>query len=236
MKNADMTLDDRDRDRDQAQAQSLDLRTWPRRSAFDLFRHFDKPWFSVCVRVDVTALKPALAQLGGGRFSLACHHAALREAHRVRAFRLRFEGTGVQVLHSVRGSTTVARPDGSFGFATLPYDASFQRFAAGGAVAMQAARDGTAPLLAEADEHRFIHFTTLPWLHFTSFTHARELHHADIPKIAFGRVQEEHGRQWMPLALEVHHALVDGADAGDFVTGFEAALRDPLPWLTGAAT
>jgi len=212
---------------------ALDLATWPRRSAFDLFRPFDKPWFSVCVRVDVTALKPALAQLGGGRFSLACHHAVLREAHRVRAFRLRFDGPGVQVLDSVRGSTTVARPDGSFGFATLPYDADFSRFAKQGAAAMQAASAGAAPLLMEAEEHSFIHFTTLPWLHFTSFTHAREQAHADIPKVAFGQVREEGGRQWMPLALEVHHALIDGADVGDLINGFEALMRDPLPWLSG---
>jgi len=77
--------------------------------------------------------------------------------------------------------------------------------------------------------------TTLPWLHFTSFTHAREQAHADIPKFAFGRVQEEGGRSWMPLALEVHHALMDGADVGDFVGGFEALMRDPPPWLSGAA-
>lgn len=214
-------------------SQPLDLARWPRRSAYELFRHFDKPWFSVCVRVDVTALKPALAQLGGGRFALACHHLALREAHRVQAFRLRFDGDGVQVLDRVRGSTTVARPDGSFGFATLHHDADFTRFAAAGAAAMQAARQGQDPLVVEADEHTFIHFTTLPWLHFSSFTHAREKAHADIPKLAFGRVKEEAGRQWMPLALEVHHALMDGADVGDFVQGYEAAMADPLPWLTG---
>jgi chloramphenicol O-acetyltransferase type A len=98
---------------------------------------------------------------------------------------------------------------------------------------MRAAGEGHTPLLLETEEHSFIHFTTLPWLHFTSFTHAREQAHADIPKLAFGRVLEEGGRQWMPLALEVHHALMDGADVGDFVQGFEALMRDPLPWLSG---
>jgi chloramphenicol O-acetyltransferase type A len=223
-------------DKNAGMPQTLDLNTWPRSGAYRLFRDFDKPWFSVCVRVDVTALKPALAQLGGGRFALACHHAALLQAHRVRAFRLRFEGPGVQVLDTVRGSTTVARADGSFGFATLPYDADFTRFASTGAEAMRVASEGAAAALAVvAEEHTFIHFTTLPWLHFTSFTHAREQQHADIPKIAFGRVQADGGRHWMPLALEVHHALVDGADVGDFVTGYEALMRDPLPWLTGTA-
>jgi chloramphenicol O-acetyltransferase type A len=216
--------------------QALDLARWPRRSAFEHFRHYGKPWFSVCVRVDVAALKPALAQVGGGRFSLACHHAALRECNRLQALRLRFAGTGVDIMEQAHGSTTVLRPDGSFGFAHLPFDANFERFAAAGQQTMQAAAAGGPPLLEPpGDERSLVHFTTLPWLHFSSFTHARDSHDADVPKLAFGRVLDDGPQRWLPLALEVHHALVDGADVGAFVAGFEAAMRDPLPWLTGAA-
>ncbi len=214
--------------------QALDIANWSRRHAFLHFRRYAKPWFSVCLRVDVTALKPALAQLGGGRFSLACHHAALREANRVRAFRLRLAGDGAEVMDAVHGSTTVLRPDGSFGFALLPFDPGFPRFAEVGAVQIQTARDaGPAPLAAMADERTLMHFTTLPWLHFSSFSFARGQHDIDTPKLAFGRVQQEGGRQWMPLALELHHVLADGADIADFMAGFEATLRDPSPWLRG---
>ena len=211
--------------------QALDLDRWPRRSAYELFRHFEKPWFGVCVRLDVAPLKAALAQRGGGRFSLACHYLALHQAQQMATFRLRFDGEGVQLLGRVHGSTTVARADGSFAFATLPYEPGFARFAARGATAMQAARDGTAGLATVADEHRFLHFTTLPWLHFTSFAPARERQHADIPKLAFGRVMADGPHQWMPLAVEVHHALVDGGDVGAFVTGLETMLREPSAWL-----
>ena len=40
-------------------------------------------------------------------------------------------------------------------------------------------------------------------------------------------------RQWMPLSVEVHHALMDGLHAGSFIQGFEAAMREPLAWLQG---
>lgn len=213
----------------------IDLNTWPRRHAHRHFRHYPLPWFGACVRVDVTALKPALATLGLGSFSLACHHAALREANRVRAWRLRLDGEGVVELEAVHASTTVAREDGSFGFALLPWEARFDDFVARGAAAMQAAKsaDLDNPLAPTDDERSQVHFTTLPWLHFSSFSFARGTAGTDIPKIAFGRVQEEAGRQWMPVALELHHALADGADLGEFVAGFEAAMRDPLDWLRG---
>src|SRR5688500_11453934 len=34
----------------------LDLETWPRREVFEFYRRFDKPYFNVCLRLDVTNL------------------------------------------------------------------------------------------------------------------------------------------------------------------------------------
>ena len=80
-----------------------------------------------------------------------------------------------------------------------------------------------------------IHFTTLPWLHFTSFSHARNWGREDaVPKIAFGRADADGPRLWLPFSVEVHHALMDGLHLGRYVQDVEAALADPEPWL-GAA-
>ena len=84
-------------------------------------------------------------------------------------------------------------------------------------------------------DEALVHFTTLPWVHFTSFEHARNWGREDsIPKVAFGRIDADGTRQWLPMAVEAHHALMDGLEVGRFVQGFEAAMRDPLPWLHGA--
>lgn len=219
-------------------AHELDLSTWPRRSAFEFFRGFSKPHFSVCTRVDVTALKPALAQLGLGSITLACH-VALQLANRVEPFRYRMRQDRVTVLDAVHGSTTVLRADQSFGFAYLEHAPTFAAFVAQGAPALDAARHGAQDFLPRVDDDALIHFTTLPWLHFTSFTHARDGAFEDaIPKIAFGRIDAqrtgERAQRWMPLSLEVHHALMDGLHAGQFVQGFEAAMAEPLKWLHGS--
>ena len=34
----------------------IDLDTWPRRELFEFYRDFDKPYFNVCTRLDVTNL------------------------------------------------------------------------------------------------------------------------------------------------------------------------------------
>lgn len=217
----------------------LDLSTWPRRSAFEFFRGFSKPHFSVCTRVDVTALKPALTQLGMGSITLACHFIALQLANRIEPFRYRLRQGRVMVLDAVHGSTTVLRADQSFGFAYLQHAPSFAAFVTQGAAALDAARAGAQGFSPRVDDDGLVHFTTLPWMHFTSFTHARDGAFEDaIPKVAFGRIDAEGAdaslRRWMPLSLEVHHALMDGLHAGQFVQGFEAAMATPLIWLQGA--
>jgi chloramphenicol O-acetyltransferase type A len=209
----------------------IDTATWARRDAFEFFRGFDKPYFNVCTRLDVTALKAALADSGGG-FMLACYFIALRLANAQQPFRLRLENGRVREHEVVDGGTTVLRDDESFGFAYLEQAADFASFARGASAAIAAARDRHAPFEPRLDQSAVLHFTTLPWIHFTSFSHARNWGREDsVPKLAFGRIDAEGGRRWMPLSVEVHHALMDGLHLGRFIEAFEAALQAPHDWL-----
>jgi chloramphenicol O-acetyltransferase type A len=210
----------------------LDLAGWPRRDAFDYFRGFDKPFFNVCLRLDVARLKQAVADRRLGSLALAYHFIALRLANRLEPFRYRLEGQRVRVHPVVGGSTTVLRDDGSFGFADFDHHANFAAFAAPAAAAIAASRAGRAPFEPKPDDAARIHFTTLPWLHFTSFSHARNWGREDsVPKLAFGRIDIDGAHAWMPLSVEVHHALMDGLHVGQFVKAFEAALLEPQVWL-----
>ena len=122
----------------------LDLTQWPRRATFDFYRDFAQPFFSVCTRVDVAALKPALARLDNSAhtatITLACHYLALQLANRMAPFRYRLLEGRVRVVAAVHASTTVLRADDSFGFAYLRHDSDYPRFATHGALALAAAR------------------------------------------------------------------------------------------------
>jgi chloramphenicol O-acetyltransferase type A len=211
----------------------LDTTTWARRDAFEFFRQFDKPYFNVCVRLDVARLKAVLAARGSGGLSLACYFIALRLANLHEPFRLRLEEGRVRVHDEVHGSTTVLREDGeSFFFAEFDRTADFDAFAAQAGAAIDAARTQRAAFEPRPDDAARIYFTSLPWLHFTSFSHARNWKTEDsIPRFAFGRAQAEGAALWLPMSVEVHHALMDGVHVGRYVQAFEAALREPEAWL-----
>ncbi len=210
----------------------LNTDTWARREAFEFFRGFDQPGFNVCVRVDAAPMKAAVAARGQS-FSLACLFIALRLANLHEPFRYRLEEDGrVRVHEAVHGSSTVLREDESFGFSYLDHTPDWAAFHTQGQAAVAAARARATMADAREADAGLLYFTTLPWLHFTSFAHARTSgRERGIPKIAFGRAQAEGAHLWLPLSVEVHHALMDGLHVGRYVQAFEAALAAPEAWL-----
>jgi chloramphenicol O-acetyltransferase type A len=203
----------------------LDLDAWPRRAAFEHFRRLGQPFFSVCARVDVTALAARVARMPGATLFLAYHHAALRAANAVEAFRYRLDAQRVRVFERIDGSTTVLCDDDTIGFANLPYDTDFGRFVERALPRLAAAKRAGFRFEPADEGSAQIHMTTIPWLDFTSFTHARSLDGDDsVPKLAFGRISSDGGRRLMPVAVEVHHALMDGLHVGRFYVELERAL------------
>ena len=210
----------------------LDLETWPRRDLFEFYRHFDKPYFNVCTRLQVTNLLNALSSRKDVSVSLAYHYFALRTANELEPFRYRLRDGKVVVLDVVHGGTTILLPDESFGLAYFDYDPNFATFydAASSAVADALAKGGGLKL-EETDDDR-VHFTTIPWFSFTSFSHARNWKREEsATKIAFGKFFEDAGRTWMPISVEVHHSLMDGLHVGRFLSQMQNALLNPETYL-----
>ena len=213
----------------------LDLERWPRRAAFDYFRAFDKPYFNVCARVDAAPLKAAVAASGVGSFALAYHYVALRLANEIEALRYRLDQGRVRIIEANHGGATVLRSDDSFGFAYFPPLEHWPSFAQQAACAVQAARSQQAGFEPRVDDDELVHFTTLPWLHFSSFSHARNWGREDsVPKISFGRADRDGSRLWLPVSVEVHHALMDGLHVGRYFQRLEAVLRAPEVWIAPA--
>jgi chloramphenicol O-acetyltransferase type A len=215
--------------------QYLDLETWPRRDLFEFYRHFDKPYFNVCTRLDVTDLLSALSALSARKHisvSLAYHYFALRTANEIEPFRYRLRDGKVVVHDVIHGGTTILLPNESFGLAYFHYDPDFATFYEGASRAVaDALGRGGGLKLEETDDDR-LHFTTIPWISFTSFSHARNWKREDsATKIAFGKFAEEDGRTWLPISVEVHHALMDGLHVGRFLEQMQEALLSPESYL-----
>ena len=203
----------------------IDLDEWRRREHFGWFREYEKPHFSIAAEVDVSACYAALRDEEAS-FTVRVLFAAMQAANAVEAFRLRLRGDQVWCHDAVGIGCTVLRPDRTFGFAYFAHDTSFARFAADGRNEMERARSGATLTDEREGDDATLHATVLPWIRFTSFTNA--MRRADsVPKLTFGKRYAQGGAWRMPVCVEVHHALVDGIDAGEFFQHFQDRLSDP---------
>lgn len=205
----------------------LDVTNWARREVFEFFRGFDKPYFNVCTRLDVTNLLARLRQGPKIRVSLAYHYFALRAANEIEPFHYRLRQGKVFVHDVIHGGTTVMLPNENFTLAYFDYEEDFGKFIAQAERAIKEVEAGDGAFRPDPNDDR-IHFTTLPWVAFTSFSHARNWGREDsVPKVAFGKFIKENERTLLPFSVEVHHALMDGLHVGRYLSRLEESLAAP---------
>lgn len=209
----------------------LDLANWPRRELFEFFRDFDKPYFNICTRLDVTNLLAELRNHSDVSVSLAYHYFALKAANEIEPFRYRLRDGQVLVHDVINGGTTLLLPNETFTLVYFDYAETFAEFIGPAQRAVEETLETQAFRPRHEDDAR-IHCTTIPWISFTSFSHARNWRREDsVPKISFGKFIRENDRTLMPFSVEVHHALMDGLHVGRYVARVEEMLAQPEIYL-----
>ncbi|MGI8618390.1 MAG: CatA-like O-acetyltransferase [Gemmatimonadaceae bacterium] len=202
----------------------LDVARWKRRQHFELFRQFQNPFFSVCVDVDATKTWELSKRARSPSFYVATLFHSLRAANDTEAFRMRIRGDQVWVHDRVRASATVLRDDETFGFGIFPPARTLQEFGERGAQEMAAAKLPVPLVLPNPGEDDLVYHSSLPWMRFTAFGNALNGGKDSVPRVVFGRCAQLGGRWLMPVAVEVHHALVDGLDVARYLERLQQGL------------
>lgn len=204
----------------------LDLENWPRKTHFEFFRKMDEPFFGVTVTVDCTKAY-AEAKKRNTSFFLYYLYKSLGAVNAVEAFRYRISGDQIAICDRVDSSATISREDGSFGFSLIEFDADFDVFSEKALLEIERVKNTPGLLTRSFDDDNLIHFSAIPWLDFTSLSHARTFTIVDsCPKISFGKMTVyENGKRTMPMSVHVHHALMDGFHVGQFVDCFQEEMN-----------
>ncbi len=208
----------------------IDLDGWKRKQHFDFFRSYEQPFFNLCTDLDVTDLLAWCRREEAPSFFLASLYCSLSAANRIEEFRYRIRGDRVLVHPVIHGGSTVLLADETFRFAYFTFHPKLAAFAEAGQRELAAVRHGDGLLRPQAgsQDDALIHHSVIPWVRFTSFSHARRVDATNsVPKIVFGRYSERSGRQFMPISVEVHHSLVDGLHVGRFLDIFQELLERP---------
>ncbi len=204
--------------------QLLDIESWSRKEHYAFFRRFDEPFFGVCVEVDCTGAYQRAKQ-SNTSFFLHYLHATLQAANQTKPFRYRIDQGQVWIYDVVHASPTINRPDGTFGFSYIDYHEDFLIFEDAGRQEIKRVQHSTGLVPSVAGQN-VLHCSAMPWLSFTSVSHARSFTFEDsCPKVSFGKMREHGGRKLMPVSIHVHHALMDGHDVAKFVDLLEELMR-----------
>ncbi len=208
----------------------IDLDTWPRRRHYELYRGLDYPHFGLCAEVEIGAFQAAVkaAKLS---FTSAAAWVLARAANEMPEFRLRIRGGQVVEHEVVHPSFIVLNEQELFSFCTVPYRADMRAFCVLAAERM--AQVQAEPVLAdEPGQDDLLFMTSLPWVSFTSMQHPIHMHPVDsVPRIAWGKFFVREGRTWMPVAVQAHHALMDGLHVGRYYESIQELFSQPEEFL-----
>ncbi|MBS1610523.1 MAG: chloramphenicol acetyltransferase [Bacteroidetes bacterium] len=204
---------------------TIDINTWPRKDHFNFFRQFEEPFFGVCININCTRAYETCKQ-NGYSFFLYYLYASLKAANSTEPFRYRIAGDKILHYESVNASPTINRPDGTFGFGYMDYKESFSEFMNMAEIEIEKVRNSPGLVPAITGEN-VIHYSSIPWINFTSLSHARSFSFKDcIPKISFGKMTENNGIKSMPVSVHVHHGLMDGYHVGQFIDRFQELMNE----------
>ncbi len=204
----------------------IDLAAWNRNEHFEFFNSFEEPFFGLTTQLDCENAYHKAKTLGVP-FSTYYLHKTLVAVNENKPFRLRIENNEVVEFSKIHGSPTVLRDDKTFGFSQINFDPDLVFFAQNAALEVARVKQTTGLFTREFSPN-VIHFSVLPWISFTSFSHARSYTLPDsCPKMSFGKMTiTTAGKRSIPFSVHVHHGLVDGYDVGVFVNRLQDLLNE----------
>lgn len=204
----------------------LDIEKWPRAEHFHFFRQFEEPFFGATVEIDCTIAYEKSKKLGSS-FFIYYLHKTLVAVNSIESFRYRIADDKIYINDRIDASATIGRPDGTFGFSLIEYDRSFDVFEATALAEIERIQSTTGIFTRTFEDDNVVHFSAIPWVNFTSLSHARIYTLPDsCPKISFGKMMvSETGTRTMSMSVHVHHGLMDGMHLGQFVDCFQEIMN-----------
>lgn len=203
----------------------LALDTWNRKEHFHFFSQMEEPFFGITTVINCDKAYEKSKELDVTFFTYYLHKTLLA-VNAIESFRYRIIGSDVYLYDQIDASATILREDNTFGFSLMKFDKDLNIFSENTKTEIERVKN-TSGLITRDFENNLIHFSALPWINFTAYSHARSFTWPDsCPKISFGKMTSENGKKTMPISVHVHHGLLDGYHVGEFVNLFQNLMND----------
>lgn len=207
----------------------IDINKWNRKEHFEFFSKFDEPYYGITAEVECTAAYKNAKETGIPFFIYYLHKSNCA-INGIENLKLRIVDEQVVLYEVVHASSTIGREDNTFAYSFIKHDDDINIFYENAKKEIEAVKNSTGLRLNdEAKRFDTVHYSPVPWIKFTSVTHARDFKRNDsVPKISFGKMTESNGKLTMPVGIYVHHGLVDGYHVGRYFELFQEFLNGTI--------
>lgn len=216
--------------------QILELSTWKRKQHYEYFKSFKQPFFSVTANIPISPLWKVTKQEKLSFLQTSLFF-VLKTADKVEEFRSRIIAEDTIVIHDHVGvGTTLFNDDKTFRYAVFEHQETFAEFSKSATQITQIPQGQLFNGHSVIQHDNLVYHSSFPWGSFTSFTDARgDTAFDSVPRIVSGKVFSQNGDFYLPLGIEVNHALVDGYHVGQFFNILEELCnaKEMEEWLRG---
>ena len=204
----------------------LDLENWNRKEHFLFFKQMEEPFFGITTTIDCTKAYSVAKKLGTSFFAYYMHKTIVA-VNTIESFRYRIINDAIYIYDTIDVSATIMREDNTFGFSLIEYSPDYEVFAKNTSEEIQRIQNTSGLFTREFPNNNLIHFSAVPWINFSSLSHARSFTFPDsCPKISFGKMMiGNDGKRTMSMSIHVHHGLMDGYHLGQFVDCFQELMN-----------
>lgn len=211
----------------------VEIENWVRRDNYLYFKNFANSWIAITSEVECTDAFYR-AKENGSSFFLFYLYAITRAVNEIEELRYRTDKEGNVVWHDkVDVISPIAVPGRTFYTVRIPYREDFAAFYHEARhIITHIPHDGdpyaTDKAIAETGDYDVFLLSATPKLYFTSVTYTQMAtgHPLDYPLMNAGKAIARGEKLYMPIALTVSHAFVDGEHVSLFFEKVQAYLNE----------
>ncbi|MGG5207617.1 CatA-like O-acetyltransferase [Chryseobacterium sp. MIQD13] len=203
----------------------IDIEKWNRKEHFEFFSKMASPYFGFTTEVDCTKAYDYAKENSHSFFATYLHRSMIA-VNAVDELKLRIVDDQIVLYDTIHAGSTIARADGTFGFAFIPFSENFDLFNEAMQQEIEAVQHSTGLRLNNGDLGKdLVRHTTIPWNSFSALLHPTNFNNSEsVPKITFGKFSIRDGKKFLPVSVEAHHGLADGLHLARYMEEFQRQL------------
>lgn len=206
--------------------QVIDLEKWDRAEPFYVFKMFEVPYTNLCSDIDITNFMRFI-RTNDYHFYASFLFYVLKTVNIIKEFRCRLEEDVPVIWDQVDGNYTMMQETGILGVGYAEFIDNFPVFYEAVTNDIDKNKKSGRMVNKILENDAIVHITSIPWTHITNFSQAMYKVSSATPYIGIGRRYGEGEKIKISLAVQAHHAFIDGFHLSQFYKLLELLLSSP---------